>query len=310
MQKIQDNDSRTQISCPTYNNEWLNSLKKSLNMLTIGDGSQSFQWPVHYVTANEEHSYFKIELIWIFANQRKWLTGFLILLRKKIVECVMRAIRTIVEPVAKCMRLVIMSELILAKQNIENNLGDWGNVIRNTGILGRIAFRVCPPAIRIGGGVVQPTKVPSSGTLIFERLVDRPNHQQWPDPNLWRNIRDFSSDRFPLGQSVAVVWKNSGWLPNLRKWAEGSCYWGIRVRSANCVGVWTTEERVSNRINIKLKIAKAKVARPRQDGFRLVPKVVLDMQNKTLREKSDLTFSASGGIALHLCVSARESQNA
>jgi hypothetical protein len=38
-------------------------LKKSLNMLTIGDGSQSFQWPVHYVTANEEHSYFNIELI-------------------------------------------------------------------------------------------------------------------------------------------------------------------------------------------------------------------------------------------------------
>jgi hypothetical protein len=92
-------------------------------MLTIGDGSLSFQWPVHYVTANKEHSYFKIELIWTFANQRKWLTGFLILLGKKIIECVMRAIWTIVEPIAKCTRLVIMSELI-AKQNIENNLGD------------------------------------------------------------------------------------------------------------------------------------------------------------------------------------------
>ena len=48
-------------------------------MLTIGDSSQSFQWPVHYVTANKEHGYFKIELMDIRQIEKKklayWLSG-------------------------------------------------------------------------------------------------------------------------------------------------------------------------------------------------------------------------------------------
>ena len=194
------------------------------------------------------------------SNQRKWLTGFLVLLRKKIIECVMWAIRTIVEPIAKSMRLVVMSEPISRQTSIANNLGNWGNVIRDTGILGRIAFRVCPPAIRIGGGVFHSTKVSGCSTLIIVQLVDRPNHQQPECPNLWRNIRDTRSDRFPFGPSVVVVRKNGGWLPNWRKWAEGPWYWGILVRSATWVGVWTIEERESiiGSLSTSREIAKAK----------------------------------------------------
>ena len=42
-------------------------------------------------------------------EKKNWLTGFLAFLREKIIECVMRAIRTIVEPIAKGMGLDIMS---------------------------------------------------------------------------------------------------------------------------------------------------------------------------------------------------------
>jgi hypothetical protein len=88
------------------------------------------------------------------------------------------------------------------------NLRDRGNVIRDSGMLGHIAFGKCPPAIRIAGGVFQPSKVSGWGTLTIVQLVNRLNHQQCT--NLWRNIRDSSANSVPFGPGVVVVWKQSG----------------------------------------------------------------------------------------------------
>jgi hypothetical protein len=90
------------------------SNKNHWRILTVGDGSLSFQWPVHHVTANEEHTYFNNQSTWTFFKSEKQLTSFLVLLEKIIIELGIRTIWTIVETIAKRMRLDSITEPIVA----------------------------------------------------------------------------------------------------------------------------------------------------------------------------------------------------